>query len=89
MRKINPLVDQCLLEVQTKMEQGIVNISNSKVLMSTMLGEYNKLEKKLEDLPELEKQTMWEEVKTMFPDKSHNDRVDICKLIHCCIVKLT
>lgn len=82
MNEYKPIVGMCLLEVFEKGEASIKTICNCVVPTNVMLVEYSKLKIKLEDIPPEEKQKMWEEVYEMFPNKTKEERVVICKIIH-------
>lgn len=82
MKELQSIVGMCLLEVYEKGEAAIKTICNCTVPSEVMLLEYKKLEIKIEDLPTDEKETMWKEVYEMFPNKTKEERLIACKIIH-------
>lgn len=77
-----PIIEMCLLEVHQKGEAAIKTICNCKIPSDVMLFEYRRLNLKLEDLSAEEKKEMWEFACAAFPDKSKEEKINVCKIIH-------
>lgn len=83
MKEYAPIVEMCLLEIFEKGEAAIKTICNCDVPSHVMLVEYEKLSTRIEDIPPDEKEKMWKEVYEMFPKKTKEERIKVCKIIHC------
>ena len=82
MKEFASIIGMCLLEVHEKGEAAIKTICNCKVPSDVMLMEYRKLKTKIEDLPTEEKEEMWKVVYEWFPNKSKEERLNVCRIIH-------
>ncbi len=82
MKEFAPIIEMCLLEVHEKGEAAIKTICNCKVPSDVMLIEYRKLKTKIEDLPKEEKEEMWKVVYEWSPNKSKEERLNVCRIIH-------
>jgi hypothetical protein len=81
-KEFKSIVGMCLLAVHEKGEDAIRMICNCHIPSTILLMEYNKLEKKLEDLDDEQKDSMWNEVYKMFPHRDQTERLRVCKIIH-------
>jgi len=82
MKEYAPIVGMCLLEVHEKKEAAIKTICNCKVPSDVMLVEYRKLKIKLEDLPTEQKKELWDYAYELFPNRTSQERLNVCKIIH-------
>lgn len=82
MKDYAPIVGMCLLSVHEKGVDAIKTICNCTIPSYVMMMEYLKLEIKIEDLDTEEKERMWQEVYEMFPHKTKQERLNVCKIIH-------
>ena len=83
MKEYVSIVEMCLRWVSEKGEDAFLTICNCSIPSYVILLEHNKLENKLESLPQQEKQAMWEYVHERFPTKTKEERINCCKIIHC------
>lgn len=83
MKEYAPIIEMCLLAVLEKGEVAIKTICNCNIPSHVMLVEYKKLSMKIEDISLYEKEKMWGEVYEMFHQKSKEERIKVCKIIHC------
>ena len=72
----------CLLAVHEKGEDAIKTICNCKIPSEVMLSEYRKLKTSIEDLTVEEKNEMWKVAYEWFPNKSKEERLNVCRIIH-------
>lgn len=82
MREYAPIIEMCLLQVHEKKEDAIKTICNCAVPSHVMLVEYSKLKIKLEDLPVEEKKQLWDYAYELYPTKTSQERLNVCKIIH-------
>lgn len=82
MKEFASIIEMCLLAVYEKGEDAIKTICNCKVPSDVMMGEYRKLKIKIDDLPKEEKEEMWQVAYQWFPNKSKEERLNVCKIIH-------
>jgi len=82
MKEYKELVGVLLLEVYNRQEEGLKSIINCTVPSHIMLVEYSKLDRKLEDLPDEEKKQLWQFAATNYPEKSKEEKIKVCKIVH-------
>lgn len=82
MKEWKDIIGMCLMEVYERGEQGIVTILNCKVPSEVLLAEYGKLKNRVEDIPQQEKEQMWQFVHSKFPGADKTFRINACKIIH-------
>ena len=82
MKEFASIIEMCLLAVHEKGEEAIKTICNCKVPSDVMLGEYKKLKIKIEDLPVEEKNEMWKVAYEWFPNKSKEEKINVCRILH-------
>lgn len=83
MKEYKPILEMCLQLIREKGEDAFVTICNCAIPSYVVLFEHDRLGKKIESLPQEERQAMWEYVFEKFPKHSKEDRVKFCKIIHC------
>ena len=82
MKEYAPIIEMCLLQVYEKKEDAIKTICNCKIPSHVMLVEYSKLKVKLEDLPTEQKKELWDYAYRLYPNKTSQERLNVCKIIH-------
>lgn len=82
MKEYAPIIGMCLLAVHEQGESGIKTICSCKIPSDIMLSEYRRLKLNIEDLPVDEKKEMWNVAYEMFPYKTKEERINVCKIIH-------
>lgn len=63
-------------------EDGLIALCNCDVPSKIILFDYERLEKKLDQLPRDEIEAMWEYVGANFPNKSREEKINASKIIH-------
>ena len=81
MKEYAPIIEMCLLAVYEKQESAILTICNCAIPSYVMLVEYSKLKERLEDCSEEEKMELWTFANTNFPDKTKQQKIDVCKIV--------
>ena len=69
-------------KVRINGEETMLAICNCSLPSTVVLSEYEKLEKKFDNLPKDEIEAMWEYVGSRFPDKTREQKINVCKIIH-------
>lgn len=82
MKEYAEIIGMCLMAVHEKGEPGLITVCNCHVPSQVMLLEYRKLKTKLEDLPQQERQQLWQFAYDNFPLKTKEQRIDVCKIVH-------
>ena len=82
MKEFAPIVEMCLLLVYDQKPDAIKTICSCSIPSHVMLVEYGKLKYKLEDMPVDEKKELWDYAYQLFPTKTSQERLNVCKIIH-------
>lgn len=77
----SPIIEMCLLAVHEKQESAVITICNCSIPSQVMLAEYGRLKFSLENLDENEKKELWDFANTNFPDKTKQQKIDVCKIV--------
>lgn len=72
-----------LTQVRINGEDSMLAACNCNIPSTVMLAEYENLENKFDRLPKEEIESMWEYVGSRFPDKTREEKIKCCKIIHC------
>lgn len=64
-------------------EETMLAICNCSIPSQAMLFAHSKLERKFDNIPTDEIEAMWEYVGSRFPEKTRDEKITCCKIIHC------
>lgn len=81
MKEYAEIISMCLLHVIENGELGLKTILNCKVPSDVMLSEYRRLAFRIEDVSEDEKKELWEYANSNFPDRTKEEKINICKIV--------
>lgn len=70
-------------QVRLRGEEAMLAVCNCNIPSVVILSEYERLENKFDRLPKDEIESMWEYVGSRFPDKTREEKIKCCKIIHC------
>jgi hypothetical protein len=78
----NSIIHDVLLKVYENGEKGVIACCNCDVPSKIILWQYKRLNLSIEDLPKEQKQELWEFASINFINKTKEQKLNICKILH-------
>lgn len=82
MKELKELIGFYLTQIIEKGESALLMILNLDVPTEVLLMEYKRLKLRIEDLSQEEKMENWIFVNQHFPNKTKEQKINACKIIH-------
>lgn len=76
-----PIIEMCLYYAMDQGEEGVATICKCSVPSYVLLQEYKKIPQ-IEERSKEDRQQIWDFVNERFPNKTKEEKINCCKVIH-------